>query len=64
MKPFKLILCLLLIVVLGSCASDDENSIGLGYSDIYNLPEIPYNYSKACKLFNNPKSKILIFQIS
>jgi len=45
MKPFKLILCLLLIVVLGSCASDDENSIGLGYSDIYNLPEIPYNYS-------------------
>ena len=42
MKPFKLILCLLLIVVLGSCASDDENSIGLGYSDIYNLPEIPY----------------------
>ncbi len=43
MKLFKFLSVLFLISTLISCANDDQ--VIEGYSDIYNLPNIPFNYS-------------------
>jgi cytochrome c peroxidase len=43
MKVFKLLIVLFITLTIVSCVNDDE--VIEGYSDIYSLPEIPYNYS-------------------
>ena len=43
MKLFKLFLFLFITLILTSCSTDDKGNEG--YSDVYNLPLIPYNYS-------------------
>ena len=43
MKLYKLLSVLILALTLISCNSDDE--VVEGYSNIYNLPSTPYNYS-------------------
>ena len=43
MKLLKLLSALIIIVSLISCSSDENGKEG--YSDIYNLPSTPYNYS-------------------
>ena len=43
MKLYKFISALILALTLFSCNSDDE--VVEGYSNIYNLPSTPYNYS-------------------
>ena len=43
MKLFKLFLLLFITLILTSCSSDEKGNEG--YSDVYNLPLIPYNYS-------------------
>ena len=43
MKVFKLLIVLFITLTIVSCINDDE--VIEGYSDIYSLPEIPYNYS-------------------
>ncbi len=45
MRPLIFIFCFFIAVCIVSCANDDTSNINNGYSNIYNLPEIPYNYS-------------------
>ena len=45
MRPLIFILSFFVTVFIVSCASDDTSNISNGYTNIYNLPEIPYNYS-------------------
>jgi len=45
MRPLIFILSFFVTIFIVSCASDDTSNISNGYTNIYNLPEIPYNYS-------------------
>ena len=45
MRPLIFIFSFFVAVCIVSCANDDTSNTNNGYSDIYNLPEIPYNYS-------------------
>jgi len=45
MKSRKIIYLLFLVTLFTACNNDIENNNDGSYSDIYNLPEIPYNYS-------------------
>ena len=45
MRPLIFILRFFVTIFIVSCASDDTSNISNGYTNIYNLPEIPYNYS-------------------
>ena len=45
MRSLIFIFSLFIAVLTVSCESDDSSTIRNGYNDIYNLPEIPYNYS-------------------
>ena len=45
MRPLIFIFSFFVLVFIVSCANDDTSNINNGYSNIYDLPEIPYNYS-------------------
>lgn len=45
MRPLIFIFSFFVLVFIVSCANDDTSNINSGYINIYNLPEIPYNYS-------------------